>query len=161
MINNIKGRMKMIEYKEFGKIKVGNDGSIITRNKGVHFGYNNNGYCNVKIDDKTMKIHRIVAHLFLGLDLNDSSAIIDHINGCKNDNRVLNLRIVSARENNSNKKSHRNGKLVGCYFNKKANKWHSQIKINKKRIHLGYFDTEQLAHEKYTQTLEYILKLTV
>jgi hypothetical protein len=150
--------MKMkIEYKSFGNIKVGNDGSVVTRNKGVNFGSNQHGYCVVCVDGKQMLIHRIVAHLFLGLDLENKEVMVDHIDGCKSNNRTDNLRIVTNRENQSNRKSHRNGKLVGCYFHKNANKWHSKITINKKQISLGYFETELLAHEKYIETLKEII----
>jgi hypothetical protein len=145
---------KEIEYKSFGNIKVGNDGSVITKRKGINFGYNQHGYCRVSVGNKMMSIHRIVAHLFLDLDIEKQENQVDHIDGNKSNNRIENLRIVTNRENSSNRESHRNGRLVGCSFIKKTNKWKSQIRVNKKRIFLGYFDTELEAHEAYIKTLK-------
>lgn len=83
---------------------------------------------------------------------------IDHINGIRNDNRIANLREVTPRENNQNTKKHRDGKLVGACFNKENKKWRSVIQINKKNIHLGYFETELDAHREYNKALASFLK---
>ena len=79
---------------------------------------------------------------------------IDHINGDKSDNRIENLRDVSQRENCQNKKIHRNGKLLGCYFNKRDKRWQAQIYINSECKYLGKFKTEIEAHERYLKFLE-------
>lgn len=78
---------------------------------------------------------------------------VDHINGNTLDNRRSNLRIVSNRENQSNQKRHRSGKLVGSRFNKKTKKWSSKIRMNGKEIYLGYFSTEIEAHQAYLSEL--------
>ncbi len=78
---------------------------------------------------------------------------IDHINGNSLDNRYCNLRIVTNRENQQNRKSHRNGRLVGCYYHKRDKKWISQIVLNGKQKCLGYFNTELEAHNRYKKEL--------
>lgn len=74
---------------------------------------------------------------------------IDHINGKRRDNRIVNLRDVSRRENCANKEMHREGKLVGCYFQKSSKKWISKIFFKKTQIYIGLFPTEKSAHDAY------------
>lgn len=73
---------------------------------------------------------------------------IDHINGIRNDNRILNLRSITHQQNNFNKKS------KGVYFQKDRNKWMAKIKINGKQINLGRFETELKAKEAYFKAKE-------
>ena len=91
---------------------------------------------------------------------------IDHINGDRIDNRIENLRLVTRRENQQNQKIHRAGRLAGTYYNKIYHNdkiyhyWLSQIKIDSKQIHVGYYKTEQEAHEAYKIACKYIAKYT-
>lgn len=75
--------------------------------------------------------------------------MVDHKNGNSLDNRKENLRIVTNRENMLNTSVHRSGRLFGAIFHKKANKWMSQIRVNKIKKHLGMFKTEHEAHQAY------------
>lgn len=61
-------------------------------------------YKRIKFDGNEYLVHRLVAKAFLGLDLNDKTKVVDHINGDGGDNRVINLRVVSYSENSKNKK---------------------------------------------------------
>ena len=70
---------------------------------------------------------------------------LDHINRVRFDNRISNLRIVNRLENQQNK----NGK--GYYWCNNKNKWRGQITINKKKKHLGYFNTEEEARNAYIE----------
>jgi len=110
------------------------------------------GYIEVRIDDKMTKIHRIIAFCFGKLeqmntvdDIND----IDHINNIKTDNRVENLRQVTAQQNCFNRKN-----TKGYTLHKKTKKWNAYISINKKRIHLGLYDTEAEARTAYLRAKE-------
>lgn len=66
---------------------------------------------------------------------------IDHINHIKTDNRLLNLRLVSAVENLRNRPRNKNGLFPGVSWHKGANKWRVQIWFNYKRLHFGFFET--------------------
>lgn len=68
---------------------------------------------------------------------------IDHINGIKDDNRIENLREVTIQQNTFNTTS------KGCNWHISRNKWRAQIHKNGKNIHLGYFNTEEEAHQSY------------
>jgi hypothetical protein len=74
---------------------------------------------------------------------------VDHINGIKSDNRISNLRDVTNRQNALNKKRHRGGRLPGTAFKSGYKKYSSEVLVEGKRKLLGYFDTEQEAHEAY------------
>jgi hypothetical protein len=73
---------------------------------------------------------------------------IDHINGVRDDNRIENLREVTNQQNQFNTNA------KGYHFNKKVNKFQTQITINSKKIHLGYFNTEQEARQAYLEAKE-------
>jgi hypothetical protein len=108
---------------------------------------NNKGYKILKLNHEGKRkpyfIHRIIAYAYLGLDINNPIQVIDHIDRNILNNCVSNLRIVSQQENcfNTNAKG----------YHKRGNKYHAQIKINEKRIHLGMFDTEAEASNAYQQ----------
>lgn len=56
------------------------------------------GYCQIFTDKGTIMVHRLVAYTWLG-DKRNAGYTIDHINSNKRDNRVSNLRWMSAKMN--------------------------------------------------------------
>ena len=64
---------------------------------------------------------------------------IDHINQCKDDNRIANLRVVSNKQNGENITlfSHNTSGHRGVRLYK--NKWIAEIKHLKRSTYLGYF----------------------
>lgn len=105
----------------------------------------NKGYLKVNLSGKTHLVHRLIFIIEFGY----SPYEIDHLNGNKTDNRVSNLRNVSDRQNACNRGRHRKGKLVGASVEKSRHKWRAQIEVEKKKIHLGYFGTEEQANAAY------------
>lgn len=87
-----------------------------------------------------LKAHHYAYYSIYG---NVDFIMLDHINRIVDDNRIENLRIVTHQENQWNN----GGK--GCYL--KNNKWMSQIQLNNKKIHLGYFNTEEEARQAYLE----------
>ena len=79
---------------------------------------------------------------------------VDHIDGDGLNNQRYNLRIVTKRVNHHNQIAHRNGRLVGCYYNKYHKKWKAEIMIDGHRKFLGYYSTELEAHEVYMKAFE-------
>ena len=106
---------------------------------------------------KAFKVHKLMQIAF-GL----GEGVSDHINGCKTDNRLENLRVVTIRENNHNKECHRNGKSVGATCEKArahlARPWRAQIRVNSKQKHLGYFKTEFEAHQAYKKEFNKLVR---
>ena len=78
----------------------------------------------------------------------------DHINRESLDNRKANLRSVTHSQNirNARPRTNNTSSYKGVSFHKYHRKWCAGIKINGKRKHLGYFDTEIEAAEAYKAT---------
>ena len=79
---------------------------------------------------------------------------IDHINGIRHDNRIINLRAVTKQQNHFNRT-----KAKGYTWFKRDSKWMSKIKVNSKTIHLGYYNTEQEARNAYLAAKEIYHKI--
>jgi len=116
---------------------------------------NDNGYCRVRFNGTLVLYHVIIWILSTGKDIPQGMEI-DHINGNKIDSRIENLRLVTTRQNQQNRKKHREGQLVGCYFDKSNGKYRAQIQISGKLIYLGLYKTEQEANEAYEIACKHI-----
>lgn len=146
---------KIFEYRDgqlWRKAYIRSNGRMYKSNKVNNSGANN-GYTLVRINTQNVMLyHRIVWILHYGQI--PEGKFIDHIDGNKINNKIENLRLVTHRENCQNLPKHRNGKLLGCSFDKRRNKWQSQLWINEKRKHLGYFNTMEEAHKAYLDFLD-------
>jgi hypothetical protein len=105
------------------------------------------GYVTVGVNDRKIFVHRIIWEYYNGPI--PAGLLIDHINGIKHDNRIENLRLATSRENQQNRIKHREGKLFGCRYHRHSRKWQAQAWVDGKTRHIGYFNTEQEAHEAY------------
>ena len=74
---------------------------------------------------------------------------IDHVNGIRYDNRIINLRSVTHQQNQWNRTT-----AKGYDWKKDVNKFRAQILINKKNVFLGLFNTEQEARNAYLKAKE-------
>ena len=74
---------------------------------------------------------------------------IDHIDNCRTNNNIENLRIVNCSQNAQNRPLSN-----GYSWNKKSKKYHSYICINYKQHTLGYYDTPEEAREAYLNAKE-------
>lgn len=120
--------------------------------KGQVAGYKSGrGYLYLQLDNKTYLAHRLAwFYVYKIWPMGD----IDHINGNPLDNTINNLRDVPTRSNCQNRKTHREGKLVGAHYVKANNKWKSRIQVNGKTIQIGTYNTQQEAHQAYLTKLE-------
>jgi len=86
-----------------------------------------------------LKLHRLAWFIFYKEIPN---GFIDHINQVRNDNRIINLRVVTIEGNNKNRAmSNLNTSGVsGVSWRNDVNKWHAKVTVKGERIHLGYFD---------------------
>jgi hypothetical protein len=81
---------------------------------------------------------------------------VDHRNGNGLDNRLANLRPASVAQNGWNaalSKANTSG-IKGVCWNKVHRKWVALIRIDGKRLHLGFFVTVQEAADAYASAAE-------
>lgn len=103
--------------------------------------YNGDGYKNGCIFGNKYRAHRVIWAIFYGewprLD-------IDHINGVKTDNRIINLRSVSHFENSRNKTMQKNNSsgVMGVSWHKTRKRWSANIRVYGKLKNLGYFESK-------------------
>jgi hypothetical protein len=98
------------------------------------------GYLGICIGSKRWQAHRIAWALHYGNWPKDQ---IDHINGIKTDNRIINLRNASNSQNGKNlglSKANKTG-VKGVSFEKYTDRWKASIRVNGKSISIGRFDT--------------------
>lgn len=83
----------------------------------------------------------------------DKGLCLDHINGDKLDNRRSNLRIVTYSQNMFNMKPTKDNTsgYRGIAWHKRGHKWEAYISANKKKYHLGLFDSIDDALEARNQ----------
>lgn len=97
-------------------------------------------YLRISLDRKSYYAHRL-AYLFVEGTFPKEE--IDHIDGDGLNNCWVNLREVSSLENKRNSrlpKTNTSG-VLGVSWSKNANKWRVSIKVDRKSIHLGYFNS--------------------
>jgi len=91
--------------------------------------------------------HRVLLHRWIMKP--ENNLVVDHIYHNTLDNRRRNLRILTNGENGQNRKgknkSNFTSKYRGVSFRKDIQKWSAYLTINRKRIHVGTFDTEEEA----------------
>lgn len=104
------------------------------------------GYRQValRLDGKQyqLKAHRVAWILAHGAIPHGKQ--IDHINGIRDDNRLCNLRLVTQRENDQNRR-----KARGYSWNKGCSKWEAYIRVDGVLRHLGLFTSEAAARAAY------------
>lgn len=95
------------------------------------------GYYSGEFRGKKLRAHRVVYYLVHGV----WPTQIDHIDGVRTNNNVLNLRPVSLNENQHNRKARGTQYCRG--------KWQAKITVGGKVIALGTYPTEADAHAAY------------
>ena len=85
--------------------------------------------------------HRVAFKHFYGAD---APCEVDHINGDRSDNRIVNLRAVNASENrrNGSVPSHNSSGIVGVAFRPDKGRWRASISIGNASKHIGYYASE-------------------
>lgn len=73
---------------------------------------------------------------------------IDHIDGDRANNKILNLQETDPVMNQQNLDR---SSVAGGYFEKRVGKWHCRIKLRGKVTFIGYFDTQEECRAAYAR----------
>jgi hypothetical protein len=143
----------LLTYEEAKQVFIYDSETGYIRQRGSKFNTapNQHGYLHVSWKNKRLKCHRVVWLLHNGAWPKNQ---IDHINRNRADNRIENLRDVPRRINSANKIN--NALMVGTTWHPDKKKWKAKIQVNNKSIHLGYFNTQEEASQRYQQEVEVI-----
>lgn len=111
------------------------------------------GYFRIGLKSKIYQAHRLAWFYVYGIWPEKQ---IDHINGDRSDNRIVNLRQATNSENNCNKTKYSNNVsgYKGVSWHKQAGKWCAEIWKNYKKEYLGLFNSPEEAYEAYCKAAE-------
>lgn len=111
---------------------------------------NSNGYRRVRVHGVEYPAHRVCWLLHYGQWPRES---IDHINGDRSDNRIVNLRECTQAENLQNKGMDRRNSTghTGVYWDSRRRKYYAQITVDGRTRSLGRHASAELAAEAYAR----------
>lgn len=98
-----------------------------------------------KHKQRGLTMHRVIMNAPNGV-------MVDHINHNTLDNRKENLRLCNNTQNQQNRiliSKHTTSGFKGVTWHKRDNKWTAAIRVNGKRIYLGYHNTAEKAAHAY------------
>ena len=134
-----------------GKYQVSNWGNVKSLKFGkeriLKPGLSTQGYYQCTLNNKTRRIHQLVAMAFLDHIPNGYETVVNHIDNNPLNNRLDNLELTTQARNSRIHKID-----VGICWDKQMNKWRSRIYINK-HIFLGLFTDKQDAIDMYQKAV--------
>lgn len=108
------------------------------------------GYIRIRFLKRGWMAHRLAWRIVHGVWPANQ---LDHINGVKSDNRLVNLREATDSENQRNTPldvTNTSG-FKGIVWHKRNKKWMASCRVNRKKVHLGYFLTPEAASTAYLE----------
>lgn len=106
------------------------------------------GYRYIKVDHRIYREHQLAWFYMNG---RWGRPLIDHRDGDGTNNRWTNLRQATRSQNCANCRRPRDNTsgYKGVHHYRRSGKWTAQICSNRKRFHLGTFETREEAREAY------------
>ena len=121
------------------------------------------GYIKISVSIKDLGcksryLHQLVASAFLNYEFNGTDLVVHHKSTplC---NCLLNLEIITRRQNASIERTEKSGLPVGVSFKKQQKKFQAGIRINGKKLFLGYFNNVEDASKAYQDKLKELIEL--
>lgn len=101
---------------------------------------------------KTLRMHTLI------MGEPPRGMVVDHISGDGLDNRRSNLRIISRRENSSNRhiRKRSNSQYQGVFHDKRIDRYRARVRVNGKLRVIGSFEREVDAHKAYDGAVKII-----
>jgi hypothetical protein len=135
-----------MEIIGFSNYTITEDGVVMSKRGLMKHKIDKDGYHQIGLwngKQQWFYIHRLVYQHY-GKDW-DETLTVDHIDGNKSNNRIENLRMATRTEQNYNQLVRKTNKLGVKGVSKHGNKYRAKIRIDGKKVHLGYFDTAEEA----------------
>lgn len=107
------------------------------------------GYWEIKFDDLNYRRHRIVYYVATG----KLPVMVDHKHGTEMGDGIDNLQEIENRQNTwkQRKRCDNVTGYRGVVYHKGSRKYYASIGVNGKRIHIGSYDTPELASIAYEE----------
>lgn len=154
----------MIEFGDFSVGKCGNAEKYFLIDSSMKDDVGKNiwtldgkGYVCRRYDGKNKYLHIYVIEKSIGIKI-PHGMYVDHINKCKTDDRLCNLRLVSPEDSARNMplRSNNTSGVTGVAKASKGFGYRAYITVNKKRIGLGTYPTvEEAARVRYAAEERY------
>ena len=110
-------------------------------------GISENGYCRIKLDGIKYMAHRLAWAVTYGVFPDKE---IDHRNGVRSDNRVVNLREADRSSNLQNLQSARVDNLLSTLgVHQKGSKFIAQLQVNGEKVFYGRYGSVEEASNAY------------
>ena len=102
------------------------------------------GYLKIRLNGREYKLHRLAYLIMTG---RWPEPLCDHINRIKDDNRWINLREITNRDNLRNRNN--NSGFPGVYYRNREKRWRAHTTIDGKYVHIGHFGSAEEAHQAW------------
>lgn len=110
------------------------------------------GYTVIRIDKRLYLAHRLA---FLHVTGEWPTALVDHIDMNKANNRWENLRPATKSQNAQNKSVAQSNNLksglLGIYWSERNKSWGAKVNVDRKQHHGGFHPTPEAAHAAYVE----------
>lgn len=138
---------RFVYYPDTGLLFWSNSCKNKYRGAEVTGSIDSHGYRQVKVEGKSVLVHRICFALHYGFIPEQ----VDHKDRNRLNNKAENLKSATNTTNqwNSGIRKDNTSGCKGVTYKKEFNKWCARISKNKKRCHLGYFETKEAACMAY------------
>lgn len=113
-----------------------------------------NGYITVWFNGKNDYMHRVIWEFVNGPI--PEGMVVDHINGDRSDNRLVNLRLATPSQNAQNRQKSKNNSsgIKGISYHQRDKKWHAYIGVNRKQLYLGSYSSASEAENVYLDAVD-------
>ena len=107
---------------------------------------NSEGYVVVRIRGRDYRAHQLAFFLMKG---RWPTAQVDHVNGVRSDNRMVNLREATHEQNAANSAKRRDSRAPFKGIRAQRGKWVARIKDGGREYHIGTYETAEEASAAY------------
>jgi hypothetical protein len=136
-----------LQKQEITRLSTGHKYKFKTSNKGYYMITFSKGTKN----QNYFLVHRLFFYYHYGY----IPKIVDHKDTNRKNNNIENLRELNTSQSSRNTKKRKNSTSIykGVNWSKIANKWVAHLSLNKKDIHIAYFDNEDDAGQAYNDKI--------